>query len=138
MPISEESLSHLWPFKRKISLFLAVLGVFLVGCSTYNLEKMPRYDIKESYDRYDRISEAENQYYTVGIIAHEVVQGAKKIDPRDAKTYQMEVDKYVWWISVAKIQLFYGQYEQSNKSVDKAEQALEKVKSVLMDIYKND
>lgn len=134
MPISEQSLQHLWPFSRKIWLFILFLGVFLASCATYNLDTMPKYDFKEANERYVSISETKDYYQNLGKALGQILLLGAEPTEEERVSINKTVDKYIYWSAVANIHLFNGNYDKMDEAVKKTQDSLDELKTILVKI----
>lgn len=98
---------------------------------------MPKYDMAEATENYDAISNAEQYHEKILYVYGVLLSKELKPNPKESTDIVKGLDKYLYWISVARIQLFNGEYETSNTSANKAFKGLEEVKNILIEIVKN-
>lgn len=110
----------------------AFLLIFTISCSTgYDFSKMPRYSMDQAISNYQGLSNAEIVYRTLTKAFFRLENLGITIDKTDIFK---AVDIYIYWSSVANIQLFHGDYLESDQSLLKAIEGLEQFKQILIDI----
>lgn len=122
--------------KEKIMYKILILLVFLISaCSsgTINIKNMPEYDKLEATEQYLPVALAHKRYHEVNnalaLLTETITPDAFTSKQRD--TIITGIDTYLFWISVANLQIFYGEYEEAGKSVKKAENGLDNIIEVL-------
>jgi hypothetical protein len=118
------------------SAFL-VIFLFLTGCAQikgYDLSVMPSYRVQETNRHYEKISEAKTIYAMLNRANAQMQKMGITIDENQENEIILTVDKYLYWISVAHIQLFYQQYDLSDKSCELSIHALEEYRLILQKI----
>ena len=112
-----------------------ILLLFTISCSTgYDLSKIPQYNIKEADAKYKGIHEAEIAYLALSKALYQLDQLGIVINKEKLLPI---IDKYIYWISVAKIQIFFGDYDKSNKSLKNAIFGLEQLEAVIIEEIKS-
>ena len=95
---------------------------------------MPRYDMEEAISHYQGITDVEVYYLELNQVVIRLENIGIFIDRE--KLYP-SVDVYLYWSSVAKIQLFHGEYYKSDQSLQKATIGLDQFKAILIEIVKD-
>lgn len=142
MALSEKDLQNLWPFKKNLWLLGMILAYTLgsSACSTpklYDLNTMPAYNQELALKNYRPLEEVQNKYYQLMYVKQQLQENGIKITENQRQEYINYLDTYLYWSSVAMIELFYGDYEISNQSVIKANSALNKIKEFLIKLVEH-
>lgn len=118
---------------------LVAVWLVLVGCGAipykYDLDApMPQYDITEAVDHYELINVLKVKYSQLNQVLMALNQQGVKLSDAQINAVYGSIDKYLYWSSVATIQLFYKEYDKSDESSIKSNDGLEELKKKLVEI----
>lgn len=106
-------------------LIAALIAALLSGCApTLSLEPMPLYDAAEVNSQWEPVIVLESIYRS--FLDIRMVRGPTPIEQQQLES---ALDRYTYWLSVAKVYLFHSQWS-------KATPALEQAKDGLTDAYR--
>lgn len=142
MALSEKDLQNLYPFKKNTWLLGTIFACILASsaCSTpktYNLNTMPVYSQELAIKNYRLLAEVQDKYYQLMYIKQKIQEDGIRITSSQRQEYINHLDTYLYWSSVAMVELFHGDYEASNQSVIKANSALNKIKEFLVKLVEH-
>ena len=125
--------------KRIMAVQKSLLGfcvaLFLASCAIqYDFSQMPKYDMAEAISHYYSITDSEIYYLSLNQVVTRLENLGIFVDKE--KLYP-SVDIYLYWSSVARIQLFHGDYTESDQSLKKAIIGLDQLKALLIEIIKD-
>jgi len=121
--------------KYLVALLLLALSACAQVEGVYDLNTMPTYNAKEADNRYKVIKEAQGHFEQTIQSSIFAMAGAGR-EPTDEQTAHLSraVDRFLWHISAARIELFHGHYERADKSAALASQAVDDIVIIVQQV----
>jgi hypothetical protein len=112
----------------------SVIGSTLVKVVDLDLTKMPQYNMEEATAKYETIAKLQLKYNMLNQVSYQIRQNEIPVTQGQKDKILVAIDKYLYWSSVATIQLFYQKYQESNESSQKSDDGLNDYKAVIIEI----
>lgn len=124
----------------KFMLALRTILILLLLCFpvySYDLTQIPKYSFEETNKHYPIIADVNIGYHALNRVYFKLAEMGIKPNKKQEHEILVAVDIYLYWLSIATIQLFNEEYDKMIESTEKASKGLDQFKSILVEVVKD-